>query len=223
MKTTEQSAEVGLVIPYPKAFRDILSKPASQIQGEVPTMSEQISEERNKIDKYLGVIQSRIVEPIQKSDIRRYCTATLLLLFAAIDGLGKLIHDDDKAKPNKRIRAFLDYMGEDYRKRKKELLELRHSLVHNAINVASFMSQTEMGSDQHLKRMGSGGFIYVNTTIMYHDFVRAFERLREEFKKDGLKMKRAAERLEWREDDCQDQYLEIPATPPPPVEFIWAK
>jgi hypothetical protein len=114
-------------------------------------------------------------------------------------------------------------MGENYMNRKKELLDLRHSLVHSAINVASFLSQTEMGSDQHLKRMGSGGFIYVNTTIMYHDFVRAFERLREELKKDGPKMKRAAERLEWKEDDCQDQYLEIPTTPPPPVEFIWAK
>ena len=186
-------------------------------------MSEQISEERNKIDEYLDVIQSRIVEPIQKSDIGRYCTATLLLLFAAIDGLGKLIHNNNKAGSNERIRAFLDYMGDNYGKCKQELLGLRHSLVHNAINVASFMSQTEMGSDQHLKRMGSAGFIYVNTNIMYQDFIHAFERLREELKNDVTKMSRAAERLEWREDDSEDQYLDIPATPPPPVEFIWAK
>ena len=102
-------------------------------------MSEQISEERNKIDEYLNVIQRRIVEPIQKADIGRYCTATLLLLFAAIDGLGKLIHDNPRAVPSDRIRAFLDYMGDNYGKRKKELLGLRHSLVHNAINVASYM------------------------------------------------------------------------------------
>ena len=186
-------------------------------------MSEQISEERDKIDEYLDVIQRRIVEPIQKADIRRYCTATLLLLFAAIDGLGKLIHDNAKARSNERIRVFLDYMGDNYGKRKEELLGLRHSLVHNAINVASFMSQTEMGSDQHLKQIGSGGFIYVNTSIMYHDFVRAFERLREDFKNDERMMSRAAKRLEWREDDVEDQYLDIPATPPPPIEFIWAR
>ena len=198
-------------------------KPTSQEQEETRTMSEQISEEYDKIDEYLAVIQSRIVDPIQKSDMGRYCTATLLLLFAAIDGLGKLIHDNDGAGSSERIRAFLDYMGDDYRKRKKDLLDLRNSLVHNAINVASFMSQTEMGSDQHLKRIGSGGFIYVNTTIMYHDFVRAFERLSKEFKNDGAKMNRAALRLEWRGDDAEDQYLDIPATPPPLVRFIWAK
>ena len=58
---------------------------------------------------------------------------------------------------------------------------------------------------------------------MYNDFVRAFERLREEFKNDEQMMSRAAGRLEWVEDQVEEQYLEIPASPPPPVEFIWAK
>jgi len=186
-------------------------------------MTEQISEERKKIDAYFDVIQERIVDPIQKADINRYCTATLLLLFAAIDGLGKLIHDDDRARPNERIRAFLDYMSGNYRMRKQDLLDLRHSLVHNAINVASFMSQTEMGSDRHLTPIGSADFMYVNTTIMYNDFVRAFERLREELKNDERMMSRAAERLEWREDEDEEQDLDIPVSPPPPVEFIWAR
>lgn len=182
-----------------------------------------ISEEYDKVDEYLAVIQSRIVDPIQKSDMAGYCTAVLLLLFAAMDGLGKLIHDNDRAGSNQRIRAFLDYMNNDYKKRKQDLLSLRHSLVHNAINVASFMTHTEMDSDQHLKRIGSGGFIYVNTTIMYHDFIRAFEKLREGFKNDGAKMARAAQRLAWRDDDANDKYLDNPSTPPPSVEFIWAK
>jgi len=186
-------------------------------------MSAQISEDRNKVDEYFNVIQTRIVEPIQKADISQYCTATLLLLFAAIDSLGKLIHDNPKALPSDRIRVFLDFMGENYGKRKKELLGLRHSLVHNAINVASYMSQTEIGSDQHLKKIGSGGFIYVNTSVMYNDFIRAFERIRNEFKNDDQMLSLAAERLEWIKDDVEEQYLEIPASPPPPVEFIWAK
>ena len=186
-------------------------------------MLEQYSEEKEKIDEYFDVLHDRIIEPIQKADIGRYCTATLLLLFAAIDGIGKLIHDNPKAGSNDRIRAFLNYMGGNYGKRKEELLALRHSLVHNAINVASYMSQTEIGSDQHLNRIGAGGFMYVNTPIMYNDFVSAFERLKEEFKKNEQMMTRAAERLEWREDDIEDHDLEIPATLPPPVEFIWAK
>ncbi|MEJ2166495.1 MAG: hypothetical protein P8X90_13260 [Desulfobacterales bacterium] len=186
-------------------------------------MSDQNSEELEKIEEYFRVIQSRIVEPIQKPDVGRYCTATLLLLFAAIDGLGKLIHPNPKAGSNDRIRCFLNYMGESYEKRKKELLKLRHSLVHNAINVASFMSQTEIGSDQHLKRIGSGGFIYVNTSILYNDFCHAFERLRDEFVYNEQMLKRAAGRLDWIEEDVEDLYPEIPASPPPPVEFIWAK
>jgi hypothetical protein len=111
-------------------------------------MSDQHSYDREKIEEYFHVIEQRILGPIKKSEIRRYCTATLLLLFAGIDGLGKLIHPDEKAGCKKRIRAFLNYMGGNYRTREKELLELRNSLVHNAINVASFMSQTEMGSAQ---------------------------------------------------------------------------
>jgi len=186
-------------------------------------MPEQISEERDKIDAYLDVIQSRIVEPIQDSDMDRYCTACLLLLFAAIDGLGKLIHDDEKAGPSERIRVFLDYMGGNYRMRKKELLKLRNSLVHNAINEASFMSQTEEAGDPHLSAIGSAGFFYVNTSTMYQDFIRAFERLREEFKNDKVKLSRAAQRLEWKEDDVEDHNLDVSPTPPPPIEFIYAR
>ena len=84
------------------------------------------------------------------------------------------------------------------------------------------MSQTEIGSDQHLKRIGSGGFIYVNTSIMYNDFVRAFKRLREEFENDEAKMSRAAQRLEWKEVDDESQHMDY-GTPPPPVQFISAK
>jgi hypothetical protein len=146
-----------------------------------------------------------------------------LLLFAAIDGLGKLIHDNPRAGSNDRIRAFLDYMGGSYSEREEDLLGLRNSLVHNAINVASYMSQTETESDQHLRRIGSGGFIYVNTSVMYNDFVNAFERLQDEFNNNEQLMSSSASRLEWIEDDIEDQDFDLVGTPPPPVEFIWAR
>ena len=185
-------------------------------------MSDQHSNEYEKLEEYFNVIEQRILGPIQKSEISHYCTATLLLLFAAIDGLGKLIHDKDKAGSNEGIRAFLDYMGGDYSIRKKELLDLRNSLVHNAINVASFMSQTEKGSEYHLRTINSVGFIYVNTTTMHQDFNHAFQRIRKKFEVDKALLSRAAKRLEWREDDYDDT-LNILATPPPPVQFIWAR
>ena len=189
-------------------------------------MFDQISDNQMKVDEYLTIIQDRILAPIQRTEIRDFCTATLLLLFAAIDGVGKLIHPNITAGSNERIRYFLDYMGGDYSARKKELLKLRNSLVHNAINVESFLSHTEIGVDQHLKKMGSAEFIYVNTTIMHKDFVDAFQRFRSEIQSDQNKLQRAANRLEWREDNAWNSQ-EVPdmAVPslPPPVEFIYAR
>jgi hypothetical protein len=186
----------------------------------------QDQDDRDKIDEYLRVIQERILAPIQNTEIRESCTATLLLLSAAIDGLGKLLHSDDEAWTRDRIHEFLDYMGGDYKVHKEELYELRKSLVHNAINVESFLSKTEMGADQHLKKMGAAGFLYVHTVVMYKDFDDAFKRFRAEIQQDPEMMKRAADRLEWREydpfDDLDTPDIAIP-TPPPPVEFIHAR
>jgi hypothetical protein len=116
-------------------------------------------------------------------------------------------------------------MGGDYKVQKKELLILRNSLVHNAINVASFLSQTEMGRDQHLKKMGTADFIYVDTMVMYEDFADAFSRFRADIKHNLAMMRRAADRLEWREDNpVANQNMNIATpTPPPPVQFIYAK
>jgi len=189
-------------------------------------MYDQTSQDQDKIDGYLDIIQERILSPIQNTEIRHYCTATLLLLFAAIDGLGKLLHPANKAGSNQRIRGFLGYMGGDYEVYKEELLKLRHSLVHNAINVESFLSQTEIGDDQHLKKMGAAGFIYVNTIVMHKDFIFAFERFRNEIQHNPVMKKRAADRLEWRDDNPLDNLI-IPnvamPSPPPSVQFIYAK
>ena len=189
-------------------------------------MSNTISDDEMNINEYLSVIQDRILAPIQKTEIREFCTATLLLLFAAIDGLGKLIHPDDRAGSNERIRSFLDYMGGDYSTRKKELLKLRQSLVHNAINVESFLSHAGMSTDQHLKDICAAGFIYVNTMTMYRDFLDAFQRFRIEIEHDKVKLHSASSRLEWREDiywDGQDFTDRTIPSLPPSSEFVYAK
>lgn len=185
-------------------------------------MSDQSSEDQEKIDEYLSIIQERIVAPIQVTGLQGYCAATLLLLFAAIDGLGKLLDPDSAAGSNQRIRGFLTYMDGDYAARTKELLDLRHSLVHNAINVESFLSHTEIGGDQHLKKLGAAGFLYVNTVTMHKDFMDAFRRFRAEIQRDPVLMKRAADRLEWTEDNpFHDPNIPTPSSPSP-VKFIHA-
>jgi hypothetical protein len=71
--------------------------------------------------------------------------------------------------------------------------------------------------------MGAAGFIYVNTTVMYENFVDAFKRFRAEIQHDPVMMRRVANRLEWKEDNpFNDPSIPTP-TPPPPVQFIYAK
>lgn len=78
-------------------------------------MSEQADEGRENVDEYLGIIEERIVKPLRETDIARYCTATLLLLFPAMDAIGKLIHTT-KDKPSHRecMKEFCRYMGNEY-------------------------------------------------------------------------------------------------------------
>ena len=128
-------------------------------------MSDGFSPDQEKVSEYFRVIQERILLPIEKTEIREFCTATLLLLFAAIDGLGGLLHSTNGAGSNARIRRFLEYMGDDYSATKKQLLALRNFVVHSAVSAESFLSKTEMGRDQHLKTVGAAGFIYVNTNL----------------------------------------------------------
>jgi hypothetical protein len=189
-------------------------------------MFDTMSDDEEKVSEYLTVIQDRILAPIHRTEVREFCTATLLLLFAAIDGLGKLIHANPKAGSNERIRSVLDFMGGDYSIRKEELLKLRNSLVHSAINVESFLSHTEISTDRHLNKIGAADFIYVNTMTMYSDFVATFQRFRDEIKHDPVKLQRASNRLVWREDNAwESQDFGDKAVPslPPSVEFIYAK
>ena len=188
-------------------------------------MSDLTTDDEEKVNEYLHVIQERILAPIENTEVQQYCTATLLLLFAAIDGLGKIRHPSDKAGSNQRIQEFLDFMGGDYKKQKKKLKDLRNSLVHNAINVEAFLSRSEISDIQHLKKMDTDKYIYVNTLIMYQDFLDAYEKFRDEIKTDAVLMKQASERLMWIENiptgdlDPND----VMPTPPPPIKFIHTK
>jgi len=183
----------------------------------------------DKVDEYLRIIQERILAPIKRTEIQSSCTATLLLLFAAIDGLGKLLHPKDTAGVTFRINKFLDYMGGEYAVHKQELSKLRNSLVHNAINVESYMSnlsEFEINSDLHLKKIGDADFIYVNTVIMANDFEKAFTRFKLNIQNDPVLKERADNRLKWAEvdpDDIPENSNAARPSPAPPVEFLRTK
>ena len=68
-------------------------------------------------------------------------------------------------------------MGTPYERRSRELWKLRNALVHNAINVESYLSSAELEGWVHLQRIGGGRLIYVTCSIFReenHEQIAAF-------------------------------------------------
>lgn len=182
-----------------------------------------------KIDEYFKVIDDRIISTIQNTDVKKSCTATLALLFAAIDGLGQLsCKDEDYEKAGKRFKVFLKRMGQNYEGKSDIIWKIRNSLIHNGVNLESYMYATSEGdfAFEHLSTPGPNGFLYIDTTQFFSDFCQAKRQLREEINKSDEILKRAANRLDWLEAD-EKEYQEsnniARPSPPPPVEFIHMK
>jgi hypothetical protein len=110
--------------------------------------------------EYFAVIRRHVILPLDNSSVANHCFAAAMLIFAGIDGLGRLIHPNASAGPGERFRAFLPRLGGDYRLRQNELWDLRNALDHNAINVACYMSRTEDARGQHLEII-TGIFSYI--------------------------------------------------------------
>ena len=192
-------------------------------------MLAQTPEDQEKVEEYLNVLQERVLTPIQSTDVQRSCTATLLLLFAAIDGLGGLSDPTGKAGVHDRITGFLNYMGGGYAAHAEDLYTLRNSLVHNAINVESILFHAELDSHRHLTRLGVDNLLYVNTSVMYQDFLHVFDRFRSQLQSDPVMLRHAANQLEWVEIDdplevgennAPDQMDNPTPTHPTPIRFI---
>lgn len=111
-------------------------------------------------------------------------------------------------------------MGPAYGAVKAELWELRNSLVHNAINVESFLSHTDVPAGPHLTKMGASGFVYVDTQIMCRDFESAFKRFRAELQQDRAKCKDVADRLKLKTEEPWDIASGGPAPSQALIEFV---
>lgn len=192
-------------------------------------MSNMSADETEKVDAYFKIIDERIIAPIQNTDVKKSCTATLALLFAAIDGLGTLTcqdkyYNNKKGSNKKRFESFLKRIGNKYVKNSNTVWKIRCGLVHSGVNLESYMfatSESDFGFE-HLSTRGPNGFLYIDTTKFFSDFCQAKRELREEISKNEELLKLSANRLEWLSEDPQE-YSEdeiLRPSPPPSVEFI---
>jgi hypothetical protein len=179
-------------------------------------------EKTSKLGTYLDLIAARALKPLESEVVQNSCSTTLLLVFATVDALGGLIHKNDEAGNKERSREFFRFMGVEYAERFEQLWNLRNALIHNAMNVESYLSSTEMEGWAHLKRIGGSGLIYVNTGFASRDLFGAFRRVRSLFEEDSEAATRAADRLDWV-DDAQEPVGQEPLpTRPSPVRFVYA-
>ena len=170
---------------------------------------------RSKVEEYVRLLRNHVLHPIQTGVVEGSCFATILMVFSAVDGLGQLFHPEHNVPKNKGFKWFLKHFGSTYVERETELWKLRNSLVHNALNVLSFVSHVPAFSREHL-RTTSDGMLLISTHQLAKDFADAIESLVEEMDSDIALKNRAESRLQWIDVEIP-QFS--PTTPPPPIRF----
>jgi hypothetical protein len=183
--------------------------------------SSQTNYENSATREYLDVIREHVIHPLESTAVAESCFAAAMLIFGAIDGLGRLVHPDDHAGPGARFKAFLPRLGPRYKSLSGELWELRNSLAHNAMNVACFMSKTDHAFVQgkHLETFRD--YLFIHTRQLLEEFKNAFHQLEQEMRTSAVVLQRAESRLErayippgpWR-------YETVCATAPGPISFV---
>lgn len=169
--------------------------------------------------EYLRVIRQHVIHPLEVTPIADSCFAAALLVFGSIDGLGKLIHTNDKAGSEERFKEFLSWLGSDYSALKDELWRLRNTLAHSAMNVACFMSKTDDARGEHLEQ--DHDFVFIHTVRLLEDFKSAIDKLEAKFQTDATLLQRAESRLVWDSIDEQGwRSGGVMTTSPPGIRFI---
>ena len=177
---------------------------------------------QSALAEYLRVIREHVIMPLERTSVSESCFATAMLVFGAVDGLGKLTHPSSNAGAGDRFKHLLPRLGPTYSALANELWLLRNSLAHNAMNVACFMSKANDAWGEHLEKYGS--LIFIHTGRLLSDFKAALDKLEMEFKTNALLFQQAESRLDWG-------YIDPPgwrnggiiATPPPGIDFVREK
>jgi hypothetical protein len=138
-------------------------------------------------DNFIGFINSldaRTIYPIDNRSIKESCTATLLLLFAAVDSLSKITCTDNvyaKYKNNEYVNKIMftgflqNEMGGKYAAYKCKIYKLRNDIVHTGLNTKTkLFKSTDQG--MHLT-LDKEGYLLINTNQFLDDVKKAIENI----------------------------------------------
>jgi len=167
--------------------------------------------------EYVRVIRSHVIHPLESTAVAENCFVAAMLVFGAIDGLGKLIHPDERAGVGTRFKAFLQRMGIAYRNHGQQIWLLRNALAHSAMNTACFMAKTEEARSEHLK--SDQGRLFIHSKTLVEDFKMALDQLEREFRNDNVLFERAQGRLKWQIIDPWRE-KRLTSTQPPAIRYV---
>ncbi|HET6883181.1 MAG TPA: hypothetical protein VFI31_23630 [Pirellulales bacterium] len=175
-----------------------------------------------KTTEYFDAFQQHVNAPLETGTVGDHCFAAALLVFGAIDGLGRLIHPQRTAGAGIRFKDFLPRLGPKYIEHADRIWDLRNSLAHNAINVAAFLSKAEDAALHHLEV--DRGQIFVSTPQLVADFKDAFEALKDGIERDCELADRIDRRLFYAHlSDAYWRRMDVKTTEPPPISFVQAE
>ena len=160
-----------------------------------------MEEVENKFNKFVTFLRNRTTNSIDNSKIKESCTATLLLLFAAVDSLSKITccnSEYDLYKKNQggnraRFTGFLDkVMGDDYAVFKDDIYNLRNDIVHTGINTKVILSKSQ-DHEKHLKLVDE--YLWINTNRFLDDVKKAIEQIKNDIDIRGQFYQNAKDRI----------------------------
>ncbi len=156
-----------------------------------------------KIDYFLALLRSRTIDKIRVTDIMYSCTASLLLIFAAIDCMSKItcnkeeyeVYVKHETGAGARFKGFLKkVMGGNYAKDAvcSQLYKLRCDIVHTGIGRGVTLSRHD-DALKHLQEVD--GDFWVHTPTLLSDLEAAIEQISADFDAKGAYYKNALARL----------------------------
>lgn len=148
----------------------------------------------SKSERYVQSIWEHVVRPLDSTALSESCFASCMMLFACIDGLGKLLHPSANAKVNERFKYFLsDWMRGLYAERQTLVWELRNNLDHNAIAALTYLSSLSDSTHAHLD--ADNGNLFINTRQFLMDFQTSLEFVERRLTDDCELLNQAESRL----------------------------
>jgi hypothetical protein len=171
-----------------------------------------------ELRQYFGELDEHIVRRIRDGKVGDSCFAAVMFICAAIDSLGCLVAPCGiRHNVHQRFTFVLrEYFPGAYLAREREVWKLRNSLMHNALNVATFLSATARAGYQHLQPVGSTGFLFFDTGRFHQDLCAGVEGVKLTLLREAELAREARLRLEFSDFPAwQGSPDEAPPTPPP--------